>query len=228
MSSYDIEFVHISPSKNAVLMFHSLTGTPYELQKYAKVLFEEGYDVYSYTLAGHIGHKINIYEVKYEDWIEDAIIKYNNLKGRYENLFVSGIGLGALIALYLAASYTSLSGVVSISAPIFLDNSLISKHNFLLQIAMNTILKYYCSLLKIEPYSVKNGLLRRQARKNYKLEAATIDNCPLCALLELLKFIKYIKNILGEIKAPILIIQSIEDNFITLKSLESIESFLQL
>ena len=51
----------------AVMLFHGLTGSPYELKKYAKFLYSIGFDVYCYCLPGHGRHNIDIYNVKEED-----------------------------------------------------------------------------------------------------------------------------------------------------------------
>ena len=52
----------------AIMLFHGLTGSPYELKKYAKFLFDKGFDVYCYCLPGHGSHEIDIYSVKERDW----------------------------------------------------------------------------------------------------------------------------------------------------------------
>ena len=46
MDSLDIEFIHPDCAKSAVLLFHGLTGSPFELKKYAKILYDHGFDVY--------------------------------------------------------------------------------------------------------------------------------------------------------------------------------------
>ena len=68
--SFDIEFIHNEDKpKGAVLLFHGLTGSPFELKKYAQFLYNHGYDVFAECLPGH-GEKFNgIYTVKYQDWL---------------------------------------------------------------------------------------------------------------------------------------------------------------
>ena len=39
--------------KGAVLLFHGLTGSPFELKKYGQFLYDNGYDVYAECLPGH-------------------------------------------------------------------------------------------------------------------------------------------------------------------------------
>ena len=70
----ELDFVlkHNNNSKGAVILFHGLTGSPYELKKYGQFIHSYGYDVYAKCLPGH-GSKVNeIYTVKYQDWLNFA------------------------------------------------------------------------------------------------------------------------------------------------------------
>ena len=82
VDSIDFEFVHNDftfESKKAVLLFHGLTGSPFEMRKYGDFLFKNGYDVFCYSFPGH-GEKIGEIEtVTWQDWCRFAQEKYDNL-----------------------------------------------------------------------------------------------------------------------------------------------------
>ena len=57
----DFELIHDDierESRKAVLLFHGLTGSPFEMKKYGVFLFKKGYDVFCYSFPGH-GERIN-------------------------------------------------------------------------------------------------------------------------------------------------------------------------
>ena len=75
--SLDFELIHEdSKTRRAVLLFHGMTGSPYELKKYGQYLYGLGYDVYADCLPGH-GDKVEeIYTVKYTDWLNFSFERY--------------------------------------------------------------------------------------------------------------------------------------------------------
>lgn len=218
MSYLDIEYVHPECAQNAIMLFHGLTGSPFELKKYAKILFDKGFDVYCFLLPGHGDSKISISSVKYQDWIDFACEKYRCLRGYYNNFFVGGLCLGAVIALYLAQNFRTVSGIVCFSTTLFLDGWTIPKYNFLLPIGLNTILKFFYTFVEREPYGVKNSLVRKRIFKLMKNNLVAIDNYPLSAVDELLKLSKIVQLDMGNVTSPIMIIHSKEDDLTSTKS----------
>ena len=80
--SIDFELLHTDfeeSNKKAVLLFHGLTGSPFEMRKYGNFLFKNGYDVFCYSFPGHGERLSEIQTVTWEDWCEFAQEKYNEL-----------------------------------------------------------------------------------------------------------------------------------------------------
>lgn len=232
MLSLDIELIHDDNFKDtAVMLFHGLTGSPYELRRFAKFLYEQGFDVYCYCLPGHGNHKISIYDVKYTDWLEFASEKYRSLRGWYKNFYTGGLCLGALISLYLAQNYKSITGLICFSTTLFLDGWTIPKYNFLLPLGLNTLLKYYYTFVEREPYGIKNKFARRKIARLMHDNTVALDNYPLNAVGELLNLSSKVRQNMKEIKAPALIIHSKEDDLTSTKSANfvynSISSFIK-
>ena len=105
-SGIDFELLHDDliekNNKRAVLLFHGMTGSPFEMKKYGEFLFKNGYDVFCYSFPGH-GERISEIEtVTWLDWCNFAQNKYNELRAEYNQFFVSGLCLGAAMSVYLA------------------------------------------------------------------------------------------------------------------------------
>ena len=80
----DFELIHEDSCRKAVLLFHGMTGSPFELKKYGQFLYANGYDVYADCLPGH-GDKVEeIYTVEYKDWLDFAYQRFEYLKSRYD------------------------------------------------------------------------------------------------------------------------------------------------
>ncbi|MBR6162379.1 alpha/beta fold hydrolase [bacterium] len=217
-SGIDFELLHEVKSQNGILLFHGLTGSPFEMKKYGNFLFKSGYDVYCYSLPGH-GERLNEIEtVKFQDWCEFAQGKYELLRGRYENFFVSGLCLGAVISLYLAEHNQDLNGVACLSTTLFLDGASMPWYKFLLPIGLHTILRYYYTFPEDNSLGVKNEDTRRKLAKLMAKTTVGLDNYPLSCVYELLKLSKNVRANLDKIKVPILLVHSLNDNLTKAKS----------
>lgn len=202
----------------AVMLFHGLTGSPYELKKYAKFLYDKGFDVYCYCLPGHGTHEINIHTVKEEDWRTFANERYKSLRGLYDDFFVGGLCLGAVLALNLAQENKDITGLICLSTTLFLDGWTIPWYNFLMPIGLYTILRYYYTFPEREPFGIKNIKARNTISKLMEKNTVAMDNYPLSSIYELLMLAKRVKQDIQKVFAPILIVHSFEDDLTSTKS----------
>ncbi len=206
-------------SSKAVLLFHGLTGSPYELKKYAQFLFHNGYDVYANSLPGHGDDIENIYSVKYTTWLDFAYYHFEQLSKKYDEVYVSGICLGAVLALFVAIKYKlKVKGVISLSTTLFLDGWRLPWYKFLLPIALSTIIRFYYNYPECEPYGIKNEKTRNIIKKLLKLGDVGLNDFPMSAIWELIKLSKKARTHLNKIEAPILIIHSKLDDLTSPKS----------
>ncbi len=137
-SEMDYILIHretVQPNR-AVMLFHGLTGSPYELKRYAKYLYEKGFDVFCYCLPGHGDHEIDIYSVKEKDWRDFADERYKALRKNYADFFVGGLCLGAVLALNLAVENKDITGLICLSTTLFLDGWTIPFYNFLMPLGL--------------------------------------------------------------------------------------------
>lgn len=216
----DFEFKHEQEaSKGAVLLFHGLTGSPFELKKYGQFLYKNGYDVFGYCLPGH-GEKFQeIYTVKYQDWLEFAYSNFESLKAKYDKVFVSGLCLGAVLALAVAQKYkTEVEGIVSLSTTLFLDGWRLPWYKFLIPLALSTIIRFYYNYPECEPHGIKNLKTRAVVKKLLEKGDVGMNDFPMTGIYELLKLSKYVQKRMSEVVTPIIIIHSKDDDLTSVRS----------
>ena len=205
-------------NKRAVLLFHGMTGSPFEMKKYGEFLFRNGYDVFCYSFPGH-GERINEIEtVTWQDWCNFAQNKYNNLRKNYNQFFVSGLCLGAAMAIYLAEHNKDITGVVALSTTLFLDGFCIPWTINLLPFALNTITKFYYTFPEDDCFGIKNERTRKSLAKITAKADIGMDNYPLNCVDGLLKLSKNVRKNLKKVHCPVLCIHSKYDNLSSTKS----------
>ncbi|MBR1907912.1 alpha/beta fold hydrolase [bacterium] len=204
--------------KKAVLLFHGMTGSPFEMKKYGEFLFQCGYDVFCYSFPGH-GERISEIEiVKWQDWCEFAQNKYDNLRKNYNQFFVSGLCLGAVMSIYLAEHNKDITGIVALSTTLFLDGFCIPWTIHLLPFALSTIIRFYFTFPEDDCFGIKNERTRKSLAKITAKADIGMDNYPLNCVDGLLKLSKNVRKNLKNVKCPILCIHSKFDNLSSIKS----------
>ena len=205
-------------ANSAVMLFHGLTGSPYELKKYAKFLYDMGHDVYCYCLPGHGCHPVDIFSVKEKNWRDFARERYMELRKNYADFFVGGLCLGAVLALHLAEENKDITGLICLSTTLFLDGWTIPWYNFLMPLGLYTILRYYYTFPEREPYGIKNIKVRNTISKLMSKNTIAMDNYPLSSIYELLLISKKVRKNIRKVFAPVLIIHSLEDDLTSTRS----------
>ena len=219
--SIDIELLHTdildTKDRKAVLLFHGLTGSPFEMKKYGSFLYNNGFDVYCYSFPGH-GNRINeIESVTWVDWCEFAQNIYDKLRPRYDSFYVSGLCLGAAMAVYLGEHNKDITGIIALSTTLFLDGFCIPWSASLLPIALNTIVRYYYTFPEDDCFGVKNERTRKSLAKVMSKVDIGMDNYPLNCVYGLLNLSKNVRKNLKKVTCPILCIHSKFDNLASTK-----------
>lgn len=217
----DIELLHYDiqdfSNKKAVLLFHGLTGSPFEMKKYAYFLYEIGYDVFCYSFPGHGSRIDEIETVTWKDWCKFSQDKYDLLRKHYNQFFVSGLCLGAAMSVYLGEHNNDITGIIALSTTLFLDGFCIPWTVSFLPVALNTIIKYYYTFPEDECYGVKNQKTRNALIKVMSKADIGLDNYPLNCVDGLLKLSKNVRKNLKKVTSPILCIHSKYDNLASTK-----------
>lgn len=215
----DFELKHTTPPQEAVLLFHGMTGSPFELKKYGQYLHSLGYDVYSYCLPGHGDYSQNILKVTYNDWLDAAYFQFESIKKKYNKVFVGGLCMGAVLCLAIAIKYKEkVAGIIALSTTLYLDGWRMPWYSFLLPIGISTLIRFYYLYPECEPYGIKNKKKRYIVKKLLGKSEVALDYFPMTCIYELLKLSKYVRNKLKLISVPILLIHSNEDDLTSKKS----------
>ena len=208
-------------TSRAVLLFHGMTGSPYEMKKYGQYLCSLGYDVYCDCLPGH-GDKVQeIYTVTYNDWLEYAYSKFRELRGKYEEVYLSGLCLGAVLALAVAEKHPEeVSGVVALSTTLFLDGWRLPWYKVFIPVGLSSIIRFYYTYPECEPHGIKNERTRAVVKKLLEKSDVGMMDFPMTCIFELLKLSRFVRNKerLSKVTTPILFIHSEEDDLTSKKS----------
>ena len=218
--SLDFEFIHKDKKcLKAVLLMHGLTGSPYELKKFGQFLYDNGYDVYADCLPGH-GDKVNeIYTVTYEDWLNFAYNKFEELNSKYDDVYVSGLCLGAVLAIAVGIKFPNkVKGIVSLSTTLFLDGWRLPWYSFLIPIGLSTIIRFYYNYPECEPHGIKDERVRNIVKKLLQKGDVGMNDFPMTGIYELLKLSGYVRKKLEKLECPLLLIHSKEDDLTSPKS----------
>ncbi|MCX5779349.1 MAG: alpha/beta fold hydrolase [Firmicutes bacterium] len=103
----------------ACLFIHGFSASPSEVYHVAKTIYEmTGCTMSGPLLPGHGCSPEEMNQTCWQDWFDHIEQEVAYLKRRHARVFVAGLSMGGLLALY-TASRTDLEGVVAINTPIF-------------------------------------------------------------------------------------------------------------
>ncbi|AWB09535.1 carboxylesterase [Thermodesulfobium acidiphilum] len=205
-------------NKRAVILFHGLTGTPFELSRFAKYFLSLKFDVFVPCLPGHCTKPSALDRVAWQDWSYFAQDKYKMISNKYNEVFISGICLGALLCLEISRRF-SVKAQALLSPTLAIDGWNIPWYRFLLPLAFIPPFIWFYSYKESEPYGIKNESVRRQVLRIMQNKSSGVyENYSAIAIRELLRFSKSVKLYLKEIKTPTLVIHSTQDDLCNIKN----------
>jgi len=207
-------------NNRAVLLFHGMTGSPFEMRQYGKFLNRAGFDVFCPCLPGHGGSMSELKKTTWQDWSKFSLEEFDKLKKNYNEVFAAGLCMGGVLAINIAEKRDNLAGIISLSTTLYLDGWKMPWYKFLFPIGLNTLLKFFYDFPEEDPYGIKNETVRRKISKLLKTNETAFDCFPLVCALELLRLSKHVIKNLKKVKTPILLIHSEEDDLTSTKSAE--------
>ena len=176
------------------LLIHGFRSCPYEMREYAKYLNELGFTVKTCLLPGHGTEPEDLLNVKWEQWVEAVENSLESMKQKCRKIFIAGLSTGGSLALYLASQH-EVDGVIALAPGLFLKQR---------NAKLSHILKY---IWKFK--SIKSG-----PDISIKVEFRVYPMVPVSIISELLALFKSLKSKLHLIKAPTLIIYSLQDHVV--------------
>lgn len=183
---------HYPGSQVGCLLIHGFTSTPGELRLIGEALAAQGYTSKGILLPGHGTKPEDLLKVAYEDWIDAAQTGINQLKKSCNAVIVIGHSMGGLLALQMAAR-NKINGVITIAAALKITNRLAS---------LAWLLKHF------KPYIPGSAAERPPQEQQYLLHYPYF---PTASVAELKKLAANTAEILAQITADALIIQTKDD-----------------
>lgn len=185
-----------------VLLCHGFTGCPQSLRPWAEYLAAAGLTVSLPRLPGHGTTWQELARTRWEDWYAEIERAYDELRADTDEIFVTGLSMGACLALRLAELRgTDVSGLVLVNPSLTADTKLFW---------LAPVLKLFVPSLKAIGSDIKKEGVTELAYERTPVRAAST----LPALWRLTN-----RN-LSQVSAPVLVYRSAVDHVVGPASLE--------
>ena len=183
---------------HGVLLLHGFGDTPQTLSAYAKYLSKAGLGVLAPLLPGH-GRTLDAFmRSRADDWILAAKDAFIEMRSRYRIVSVSGLSMGAALAVIVAAEHHDIASLVLLAPylgmPRWLKGAALTHWvwgRFVGPVSANS------------PRSIQDP---REREKNLSYGKVTGRS-----IFELSRVVRRAQRALSEVVSPTLIIQSRED-----------------
>lgn len=203
-----------------VLLAHGITGAPAEMKPLMRKLTAAGFTVACPRLSGHCSSLKELKKTRWTDWYSSLESALMMLREECESVFVSGLSMGALLALKLAADHPGrVDGVATLSATFFYDGWNVPRfrQRFLLPLALHSPLRFFWSYHEPPPYGIKDERIRNIIAAVYGGDAGMPEKYgysefPGVTIRETFRLIHAVKRDLKRITAPLLIVHATEDD----------------
>lgn len=232
-SSSTIEIKN-SESKSAVLLIHGLSSGPLEMMSCADALYQAGFSVRipHYKTFGFDKNLVNKGVcVSRQGWKEEVLRDFKQMQQEYEQIFVVGMCLGAILALELADNVgTQIQGLALLSTPFFYDGWAIPWYRSMIPIIGKTPLKNFISYKEKAPYGVKNETMRtliKSSMEKNKTSAAGSQKITLFGIYEAYLLTQEVKKNINQIHSSMLVIHAEEDETASLSNVKYIQNNIQ-
>lgn len=224
-----MKHIDLVKGEDAVLLIHGLSGSPLEMQFVARTLYKSGFSVRVPRFSKH-GFGATDKQEKWQDWLDEVTLHFDEMKQRYKTVSVCGLCIGAVLALKLAAEKKEqVASLCLFSTSLYFDGWNIPWYRFLLNIGYYTPFRYFYSYQESEPYGIKNEQLRSWISREMG-EKSTFSSLtakiPMTRLFQAEQLIRKTKRALSGIAVPALIIHSLEDDTSTIRSANYVEHHL--
>lgn len=110
-------------TEQALLLLHGFTASPSEVYPTARLIHEQiDCTVSGILLPGHGSRPELLNDCTWPDWYAAVKHETAHLQANFKQVFVGGLSMGALLALYAALHLEGVRGVVAMNAPIYNRN----------------------------------------------------------------------------------------------------------
>lgn len=199
---------HLDPSAYAanggsigVLLIHGATGSVAETRPMGEYLAARGLAVCCPLLAGHGTLREDLNRVRWQVWANQVETALLELQGLCTSVFVGGVSMGSLLALWLGAQRPEIAGLISMAPCLKIRNRLAP-----LAAGFRYLLKYPPAGLLEEEVLRDPEAIRRMW---------CYDQMPMWTTGEFYLLQRQVRKVLNQIHQPILIFQGRFDNWLS-------------
>lgn len=192
----------------ACLFIHGFTASPSEVYPVARLVYElTGCTVSGPLLPGHGTSPQDMNQTGWQDWFARVEQEIDYLQRKHTRVFLAGLSMGGLLALYAAGKRADLKGVIAINTPIYTSSPWL--------MAITPLLQY------VRPYYSKKmdkaaEELQTQGRFAYPV-------MPVKAFISMGQLRKLVMSEIPRLNLPILLFQSSQDESVDTRSAQFIK-----
>jgi carboxylesterase len=168
------------------LLIHGFGGSVAEVAPLAKDLIANGYLVSCPRLEGHTGNPADLRKSTYPEWIRSAEEALLTLQKESDSIHIIGFSMGGLIGIELAMKY-KVRSLTTINTPIYYWNVRLIISNIFSDI-------------------------RKRQFDNIRRYMSSSGSLPLSAVYNFLSLLYKTRRRIGNVSAPALIVQSLNDD----------------
>lgn len=189
-----------------VLLIHGFTGAPPEMRRLGDYLHQQDFTVSAPLLPGHGTSTADLNRVRWQQWTAHVEAALADLRARCSTVFVGGLSMGGVLALYLAAQHPDLAGAL-LYAP---------------AMRLAGWRPRLVPLLKRAVHLVSKGGDEYWANPDARALLWCYDEYPVVAAHELQRLIAHVRRMLPRVSCPLLIVYSLADPVVPPAAIEDI------
>ena len=213
------EPIYMQGNNVGILCLHGLAATPSEMRWYAEHLNQQGYTAYAPRLAGHGADYRDLQRITWHDWYLSALDGYHVLSQHCDQVFVSGLSMGGLLALLIGAHYP-VAGIIAMGVPI---KQITNRPRWFINL--------YKRFQPFQNHADKSDFPRQlrdeQLRRNEpNLGRVRYDTWAVQVALELTTMIELVRDNAQNIQQPTCLIYSKSDKTVSYDHLDAMQNLL--
>lgn len=197
-------------SKVGCLLVHGFTGAPKEMRWMGEYLAKQGYSVLGVRLAGHATRQEDIVRARWTDWTASVEDGYNLLRGAAQHVYLIGLSMGGTLSL-LMSTRLDVRGVVAMSTPYRLPVG----YPYWVLLLLSKVMRYQPKAKNSQP---GEGWFDQTVWQDH----ISYPENPVHAAAELKRLLIVMRSALPEVRVPVLLIHSKDDNYVEPENAEHI------
>ncbi len=196
-------------SRTGCLLIHGFTGTPKEMRWMGEYLAARGFSVLGIRLAGHATRPEHMIRSRWTDWAASVEDGYHLLCGLADHIYLVGLSMGGILSLLLAPRL-DVRGVVAMSTPWLLT------HDWRLKYVR--VLSWVWRYRQKSPGPPNAGWYDAEAWKDH----ISYPRNPMRSVAELNALAGEMRRALPEVRVPVLLIHSENDDYVLPENVDRI------